>query len=169
MWVLLQNIWLLWVASNQGTVKPSCCRFQTLGQSNLIILTERNSNQKFVLRIWYCWTGIFRQGSYIIRYSIVAMREAFYIFGGDSGPSDNTPSNTIATFSTMTKKWEKLGELNQARYANGVFIHQGDFIVAVGSVAIFILSAVLSVKAQLGVPLSIPNSTVIITTRKWWP
>lgn len=60
------------------------------------------------------------------------MSEAFYIFGGDSGPSDNTPSNTIAAFSTMTKEWEKLGELNQARYANGVFIHQGDFIVVGG-------------------------------------
>ena len=57
------------------------------------------------------------------------MADTFYIFGGDSGPDTYTPSNTIASFSTVTKEWKKLGELNQARYAHGVFIQQGDFIV----------------------------------------
>ena len=60
------------------------------------------------------------------------MEDTFYIFGGDSGPSSNTPSNTIAKFSTLTKEWTKLGELNQARFAHGVFIQQGDFIVVGG-------------------------------------
>ena len=61
------------------------------------------------------------------------MADTFYIFGGDSGPDTYTPSNTIAEFSTVTKEWTKLGELNQARYGHGVFIQQGDFIVVGGS------------------------------------
>ena len=60
------------------------------------------------------------------------MVDTFYIFGGDSGPSSNTPSNTIAAFSTVSKEWKKLGELNQARYAHGVLIQQGNFIVVGG-------------------------------------
>ena len=75
---------------------------------------------------------IFCQGSYIQRYPIVAIEDTFYLFGGDSGPSEFTPSNTIAAFSTVTKEWKKLGELNQARYGHGVFIQQGNFIVVGG-------------------------------------
>ena len=60
------------------------------------------------------------------------MEDTFYIFGGDSGPRDYTPSSTIATFSTVTKEWKKLGELNQARLGHGVFIQQGHFIVVGG-------------------------------------
>ena len=75
---------------------------------------------------------LFHQGSYIIRYPIVTLANTFYIFGGDSGPSDNTPTNPIVAFSTITKEWKKLGELNRARYAHGVFIQQGDFIVVGG-------------------------------------
>ena len=67
------------------------------------------------------------------------MEGTFYLFGGDSGPSDSTPSKTIAAFSTVTKEWKKLGELNQARYAHGVFIEfsmkffqHGEFIVVGG-------------------------------------
>ena len=59
--------------------------------------------------------------------------ESFYIFGGDSGHSSYTATNTIAAFSTVTKKWKKVGELNQARLANGVFIQQEDFVVVGGS------------------------------------
>ena len=61
------------------------------------------------------------------------MADTFYIFGGDSGPDIYTASNKIAAFSTVTKEWKKLGELNQARYAHGVFIQQGDFIVVGGN------------------------------------
>ena len=60
------------------------------------------------------------------------MADTFYIFGGDSGPDIYTASNKIAAFSTVTKEWKKLGELNQARYGHGVFIQQGDFIVVGG-------------------------------------
>ena len=60
------------------------------------------------------------------------MKDTFYLFGGDSGPSEFTPSNTIAAFSTMTKEWKKLGELNKARYAHGVIIQKDDFIVVGG-------------------------------------
>ena len=54
------------------------------------------------------------------------------MFGGNLHPEDARPTNTIASFSTVTKEWKKLGELNQARYAHGVFIQQGDFIVVGG-------------------------------------
>ena len=60
------------------------------------------------------------------------MAETFYIFGGDAGPRDSTPSTTIAAFSTVTKEWKKVGNLNQARFAHGVFIQQGNFIVVGG-------------------------------------
>ena len=33
--------------------------------------------------------------------------------------------NRIAAFSTETKKWKQVGELNQARFGHGVFLHQG--------------------------------------------
>ena len=60
------------------------------------------------------------------------MAQNFYIFGGDRGSSVKTSENTIAAFSTVTKQWKKLGELNEARYAHGVFIQEGDFIVVGG-------------------------------------
>ena len=58
------------------------------------------------------------------------MAKSFYIFGGDYGDFQQT--DTIAAFSTITKEWRKVGELNQARLAHGVFIQQGYFIVIGG-------------------------------------
>ena len=40
--------------------------------------------------------------------------------------------NIIARFETLTKQWEKLGELNQARHGHGVIFQKGDFIVVGG-------------------------------------
>ena len=114
----------------QQTKKLSYCRVQTHGQRSLISLLERNTF--FCGEFRFLELKVFRQGSYIQRYPIVAMEDTFYIFGGDSGPSNETPSNTIAAFSTVTKEWKKLGELNQARLGHGVFIQQGDFIVVGG-------------------------------------
>ena len=60
------------------------------------------------------------------------MAQSFYIFGGDLGSSVKGSGNTIAAFSTTTKEWKKLGEMNRSRYAHGVFIQEGDFIVVGG-------------------------------------
>ena len=56
------------------------------------------------------------------------------IFGGFTNESwvGFNISNVIASFDTTTKQWNKLGELNQARYGHGVILHQGQFIVAGG-------------------------------------
>ena len=71
---------------------------------------------------------IFHKGLYINRYSIVTLESSFYIFGGWKGIS----SDVIASFSTVTKQWRKLGYLNKARYGQGVIIQQGDFIIVGG-------------------------------------
>ena len=68
---------------------------------------------------------IFHPGSYILDYSIVALETSFYIFGGDW-------SNVIASFSTTSMEWRKLGYLNKARNGHGVIIHQGEFIIVGG-------------------------------------
>ena len=69
-------------------------------------------------------------GCSIHSYSIVALADSFYIFGG---LSHGTKSSTIAAFSTVTKEWKKLGELKQARYYHGVIIQNGDFVVVGGN------------------------------------
>ena len=58
------------------------------------------------------------KGSTISQFGIVAFKSSFYIFGGWTGDvSGDSPgdSNVIAAFDTGTKKWQKLGNLNQAR------------------------------------------------------
>ena len=65
-------------------------------------------------------------------YSIVALQASFYIFGGDTGPLKWNPIKTITVFSTITKEWKKIGELNVARTYHGVFVHRGGFVVTGG-------------------------------------
>ena len=52
----------------------------------------------------------------------------FYMFGGDSKWS----SGIIAAFSTVTKQWKKMGELNTARDGHGVIIQREEFIITGG-------------------------------------
>ena len=83
---------------------------------------------------------LLRQGNgVIIRSPIVGLQKTFYIFGGaiKENPFDDVDkplkaTKTIAAFSTVTKKWKKCGELNDARSGHGVFMHQGEFIVVGG-------------------------------------
>ena len=60
----------------------------------------------------------------------VLSNRIYNIFGGQIGDSGAT--KTIAAFSTITKEWEKSGELNFARYGHGVSIQKGTFIVIGG-------------------------------------
>ena len=59
------------------------------------------------------------------------METRFYLLGGKSGTHQTT--KTIAAFNTMTKKWERSGELKQARQGHRVIIHQTEIIVVGGS------------------------------------
>ena len=63
-------------------------------------------------------------------YAIIALDDSFYIFGGLSNRKDQ---NVIGRFNTGTKKWQKLGELKQARFSHSVFIQNGQFIIVGGS------------------------------------
>ena len=45
----------------------------------------------------------------------------------------STPTNIIAAFSIITKKWTKSGKLNKARLGHGVIVRDGDFIVVGGT------------------------------------
>ena len=54
--------------------------------------------------------------------------DTFYMFGGDSQWS----TSIIAAFSTLTKQWKKMGELNTARDGHGVIIQRGEFIIIGG-------------------------------------
>ena len=67
---------------------------------------------------------------YISDYSIVAMKDFFYFFGGQTGHST---TKTIASFSTITKVWKICGKLQNARSGHGVFIHEGDFVIVGGT------------------------------------
>ena len=67
-------------------------------------------------------------GDRLYRTPVVALGSSFYIFGGDNG----SISATIACFSTISKQWSKVGELNDARYAHGVFADADHFVVVGG-------------------------------------
>ena len=58
------------------------------------------------------------------------MQSSFYIFGGED---EQETLNAIASFDTVTKKWKKLGELKHGRYAHGVIIQAGEFVVVGGT------------------------------------
>ena len=81
---------------------------------------------------------IFHSALFINEYSIVALNSSFYIFGGYKskisfyGMTRGIYSSVIASFSTTTKRWEKLGYLNEARTVHGVIVHQGEFIIVGG-------------------------------------
>ena len=66
---------------------------------------------------------------YIYDYAIVSMKDLFFIFGG---VIFDAYSNTIASFSTQTKNWNKCGKLKQKRYGHSVFIQEGKFVVVGG-------------------------------------
>ena len=69
------------------------------------------------------------EGTWIYDFPIVALDTSFYIFGGSPSATIGT---VIASFDTISKQWERLGELKQARWAHGVIVHQGEFIVVGG-------------------------------------
>ena len=81
-------------------------------------------------------TEIIRQGDRTIQsYSVVALQNTFYIFGGQISHPNEANKNlmkTIAAFSTITIQWKKVGELNFIRHGHGVIIHQGEFVVIGG-------------------------------------
>ena len=64
----------------------------------------------------------------------MTLRSTFYIFGGVAGPSSDSPTRTIAAFSTKTKEWKKKGDLNQARWGHKVLV-QKDVFITVGGVS----------------------------------
>ena len=70
-------------------------------------------------------------GKCINSYAIVAIKNLFYVFGGELGSNGATKS--IASFSTKTKDWKKCGELKQGRSGHSVFIHEGDFVIVGGT------------------------------------
>ena len=117
-----------------------CHSLQTLGLHNQIILSDRNirNHSLSTQNLHSLESGTFRSALFdsINNYAIVAVKSTIYIFGGDFGESNKytyyTPTKTIASFSTITKKWKKLGELKRARLAHGVIIRDGDFIVIGG-------------------------------------
>ena len=66
-------------------------------------------------------------------YSIVAIKDLFYTFGGATQvPDSSGVTKTIASFSTMTKKWKMCGELKKARGGHGVIVQNGEFVVVGG-------------------------------------
>ena len=75
---------------------------------------------------------IFRQAKVISRYSIIALEDSFYIFGGQVTLRSWTGTKTVASFSTITKEWKKLGNLKEARLEHEVFVHQGEFVIVGG-------------------------------------
>ena len=69
----------------------------------------------------------------IRNFAIVAIDETFLIFGGltkDRGVV--VPTNVIASFNTRSRKWQRIGEMKEARYGHGVILHQGKYIVVGG-------------------------------------
>ena len=74
---------------------------------------------------------VFCQGEYLKSYALVALDESFYIFGGKNGLdlSGKDAESRIAAFSTLTRKWTTIGELNQARSNLGVYVQRGEFVI----------------------------------------
>ena len=68
---------------------------------------------------------------YISDYSIVAMKDFFYVFGGQT---EDSTTNRITSFSTISKVWKIYGKLKSARSGHGVFIHEGDFVIVGGTI-----------------------------------
>ena len=71
--------------------------------------------------------------TFVNYYSIVALKNSFYIFGGEVGPLIFTATNEIARFSTVTKQWKKLGMMNSYRYGHGVYVQRDEFVVLGGA------------------------------------
>ena len=69
---------------------------------------------------------------YICDYSIVAIKNLFYIFGGGTLWDSSGITKKIASFSTTTKKWKMCGELKKDRYGHGVILQDGDFLIIGG-------------------------------------
>ena len=76
---------------------------------------------------------VFLPDSIIAEAPIVTLGSTFYVFGGDSGYSFlRKPSSMIAAFSTITKEWTQIGDLNTARNGHKVIVQKGEFIVVGG-------------------------------------
>ena len=66
---------------------------------------------------------------------MIAIGDLFYILGGITDLSADygyTTSSTIATFSTTTKEWKKVGELNKKGYGHLVLPLNGEIVVVGG-------------------------------------
>ena len=77
----------------------------------------------------------FRQGPCIADYAMIAIGDLFYILGGITeltASYEYTTSSTIATFSTTTREWKKVGELNKKRYGHLVLPLNGEIVVVGG-------------------------------------
>ena len=103
-----------------GTTKHTTCILQERNTLFHTLLRKQNNHSE---------TGVIRQGQSIWSNPIVAVKNVFYVFGGDGY---NSPTKTIAAFNTKTKEWHKAGELNYARYGHGVIIHKDEFVVVGG-------------------------------------
>ena len=76
---------------------------------------------------------MFRKALQLSFYSIVAVQKSFYVFGGAYGKFSRKDLKTITEFNTITKQWEKRGDLKEARQAHRVVVHQSEFIVVGGN------------------------------------
>ena len=70
---------------------------------------------------------------YICDYSIVAIKDLFYIFGGGTLWDYSGSTKNIVTFSTKTNEWKMCGELKRARYGHGVFVQEDSFVIVGGT------------------------------------
>ena len=101
---------------------------------------------------------IFRQAENISKYSIIALKNVFYIFGGYVRVNQYTGTTTVASFSTITKEWKKLGDLKEARMEHQVFVHQGDFVIVGGKFEAYISTEISTERCTL------KNSTIRCTS-----
>ena len=69
----------------------------------------------------------------IRNYAVVTFEDSFFIFGGKIEEIPETRTKTVAVFSTITKKWTKVGDLKIARLDHGVFVQQVEFVVVGGA------------------------------------
>lgn len=130
-----------------GSLEPDNARTELLSRSTSTWLVQASypfGTAYFIVLIFtghHFITGqvckeIPHLGSYISYYSIVAFNSSFYFFGGWRGSyhlgSPACNSYVIASFSTNTKQWKRIGFLNNARNSHGVMIDQGEFIIVGG-------------------------------------
>ena len=99
-----------------GSTEPSNLQTELLSRSN----------------IWSTQAKYPFGKKYISDYSIVAIKDLVYIFGGQTAWDSSGITKNIASFSTKTKDWKKCGQLKKDRYGHGVFVHEGDFIIIGG-------------------------------------